>query len=166
MRSALRVVRQALKDAGREYAHSIDLLSNVLARAPSRERMSATLAAAMGGLAVLLAAIGLYGLLAYAVSRRTREIGVRVAVGADPRSVIAMVIREALLLTLAGVAIGLPLALVAARALRTLMFGISETDPITFGATVAVFAAVALIAGFLPARRAARVDPMVALRAE
>ncbi|MCC7124453.1 MAG: ABC transporter permease [Acidobacteria bacterium] len=159
-------VRRVFRDAGREYPHRIEPLADALAEAPASERMSATLAAAMGGLAVLLAAIGLYGLLAYAVVRRTREIGVRMAVGADPRSVIRMVIGEGLLITLAGVAIGLPLALVAARALRTLMFGIAEFDLTTFAVTMAIFAAVGLAAGFVPARRAARLDPTVALRAE
>ncbi|MFN2447153.1 MAG: ABC transporter permease [Vicinamibacterales bacterium] len=159
-------VRQVLKDAGREYAHDISTLEDVLRHAPATERMSATLAGAVGTLAVLLALVGVHGLLAYAVSRRTREIGVRVAVGAAPGAVVRMVLREGLVLTLAGVAIGLPAALVATRALRTLMFGVSESDPLTFAATTVFFLVLSLVAGIYPARRAAAVDPAIALRAE
>ena len=128
--------------------------------------MSATLGAAVGGIAIVLALIGVHGTLAYSVSRRTREIGVRVAIGAAPRAVANGVMREALLVTLAGVAIGLPLAYLAARALRTMMFGITESDPVTYAATALFFIALGLAAAVVPARRAAQVDPMTALRAE
>lgn len=159
-------VRQVLRDAGREYAHEIISLDDLFARAPSTERMSATLAGAVGGLAVLLALIGVHGTLAYSVSRRTREIGVRVAIGAAPGAVARTVLREAFLVTAAGVLIGLPAALATARMLRTLLFGISEADPITFAGAALFFVALGLAAGIVPARRAARVDPVVALRAE
>lgn len=159
-------IRQAFMTGGREYPHTIDRLSDVLARAPSSERMSATVGGAMGVLAVLLAIIGLHGLLAHGVTRRTREIGLRMAVGADPLSVVSMVLREGLVLTLAGLMIGVPVALVAARSLRFLMFGITEWDPVTIIATILLFTAVGLGASLIPARRAASVDPMVALRAE
>jgi len=159
-------VRQILKDSGREFPHEIIALEDILARAPSSERMSATLAAAVAALAVLLASIGVHGALAYSVSRRRREIGVRVALGAAPSAVAFTVLREAVLVSAAGVAIGLPIALVAARALRSLMYGISEADPLTFSAAAAFFIAMGLAAGILPAWRAARVDPMAALRAE
>jgi len=159
-------VRQAISQGGREYVHGIELLSDVLASAPSSERMSATLAGVMGALAVLLAVIGLYGLLAYSVARRTREIGVRMAVGAEPAVIIRTVLGEGLVLTLAGVMIGLPVAFVAARSLRFLMFGLTESDPVTIGATILLFAAVGFGAGLIPARRAASVDPVIALRAE
>jgi predicted permease len=159
-------VRRAFSEGGREYAHSIDDVSAVLEHSPSSERMSATLAGMMAVLAVLLAGIGLYGLLAYAIVRRTREIGIRLAVGASPSGVVRVVLSESLGLTLAGLAIGLPAALLAARVLRTLMFGITETDPLTLVVTVAVFACVGFGAGFIPAMRAASVDPIVALRTE
>lgn len=159
-------VRQVLKDAGREFAHEIITLEDILERAPSSERMSATLAAAVAVLAVTLALIGIHGALAYTVSRRTREIGVRVALGAAPGAVATIVLREGFVLTLAGLAIGLPSALLVARALRTLMFGVSAADPFTFGAATAFLLAIGLGAGIIPARRAAGVDPVVALRAE
>jgi predicted permease len=159
-------VRQVLKDAGREYAHNVSLLDDILKRAPATERMSATIAGALAVLALTLAFIGVFSLLAYAVSRRTREIGVRVAIGATPRAMRTMVMREGFLLTLSGVAIGLPIAFLAARALRTLMFGVSESDPLTFGVAAGFFLALGLVAGIVPARRAVAVDPIVALRAE
>ncbi len=159
-------IRKAFSEGGREYAHSIDELSAVLERSPSSERMSATLAGAMALLAVLMAGIGLHGLLAYAVVRRTREIGVRMAVGAEPGGIVRMVVGEGLALTLAGLVVGLPVALATARVLRTLMFGITETDPITLVVTIVLFVCVGLGAGLVPARHAARVDPVVALRAE
>jgi predicted permease len=159
-------VNQILREAGQDYAQEIISVDDVLARAPASERMSATLAGAVGGLAILLALIGIHGTLAYSVSRRTREIGVRVAMGAAPRAVAGAVLREALLVTLAGVAVGLPLAYAGARTLRTLIFGITESDPFTFVATALFFLAIGVAAGVIPARRAAAVDPMIALRAE
>jgi predicted permease len=159
-------LRQVLQAGGREYAHDIARLDDILRQAPSSERMSATIAGALAGLAIALAFIGVFSLLAYAVSRRTREIGVRVAIGADPQTVRTMVMREGFLLTLTGVAIGLPVAFLAARALRTLMFGVSESDPLTFAVAAGFFLALGLVAGIVPARRAVAVDPIVALRAE
>jgi predicted permease len=159
-------VRQMLLQDGREYAQEIIAVDELLARAPSSERMSATLAGAVGGIAILLALIGVHGTLAYSVSRRTREIGVRVAIGAAPHTVARAVLREAFLVTLAGVAIGLPLAFAASRMLRTLLFGISEADPMTFAGAVVFFLVLGLAAAVVPARRAARIDPVVALRAE
>ena len=159
-------VRQILKDGGREFAHEIITLDDTFKRAPASERMSATLAAVVGALGVMLVWIGVHAALAYAVSRRSREIGVRVALGAAPGAVATAVLREGLIVTLAGVAIGLPLAVFAGRGLRSLMFGISEADPLTFAATAAFFLAMGLAAGIIPAWRAARVDPMRALRAE
>jgi putative ABC transport system permease protein len=159
-------LRQLLQQHGYEYAQEIIGLDDLFARTPSSERMSATLAGAVGGLAILLALIGIHGTLAYSVSRRTREIGVRVAIGAAPRAVAGAVLREALSVTLAGVAVGLPLAYAGARTLKTLMFGITESDPFTFVATAVFFMAIGVLAGVIPARRAASVDPMIALRAE
>jgi putative ABC transport system permease protein len=159
-------VTQAIREGGREYVHEVTTLAATFARAPSSERMSATLAAAMAALAVVIAFIGIYSLLAYGVSRRTREIGVRVALGATRRDVTRMVMRDGLLLTGIGLAAGLPLAVATGRGLRSLLFGMTETDPLVLALAVAFFALLGATAGWLPARRAARVDPLRALRAE
>jgi putative ABC transport system permease protein len=159
-------VRQILREGGREYAQEIVGLEDVLARAPASERMSATVAAAVGGLAALLALIGVHGALAYSVSRRRREIGVRVAIGATQATVALGVVREGFGLTALGTAMGLPVALVAARSLKALMFGISEVDPLTFASVTIFFLALGAAAGLLPAWRAAVLDPVTALRAE
>ena len=105
-------------------------------------------------------------MLAYSVSRRTREIGVRVAIGANSSRVALAVIREGAVLTLLGVAVGMVAAFAGARVLRALLFGISETDLLTFAASAAFFTALGAVAGILPARRAARINPVLALRAE
>jgi ABC-type antimicrobial peptide transport system permease subunit len=141
-------------------------LEELFARAAASERMTATLAGVMGGLAVVLAVIGIHGVLAFSVARRTREIGVRVAVGADPGMVARSVIRDASVLTVIGLAVGVPAALLATRLLRAMLFGISETDTLTFIAAVALFLVIGLLAGMLPARKAANVDPIMALRSE
>lgn len=159
-------VRRIVLEHGREFVHDTAMLDELLARGPARERMSALLSAMIGALAVLLAAIGIHGVLSYGVARRTREIGIRIAVGANPRDVARAIIREAASLTLMGLAIGVPAAFMASRALRSLLVGISETDAISFIVSAVFFAAVGIMAGVLPARRAARVDPAIALRAE
>jgi putative ABC transport system permease protein len=116
--------------------------------------------------AVLLAAIGVYGVLAYLVSQRTHEIGVRLAIGATPRDVVRLFVREGAALTLVGVAGGLAGALAVTRALATLLFGVTTTDPLTFTSVAGALAIVALVASYVPARRAARIDPMQALRTD
>jgi predicted permease len=130
------------------------------------QNMAATLLSGFGVLALLLAALGLYAVLAYAVSRRTREIGVRMALGAQVADVLAMVLRQGLRLLAAGLLLGLGGAFAATRLLRGFLFEVQPLDPLTFGAGAALLAAVALLACWLPARRATRVDPMAALRME
>lgn len=132
------------------------------------QRIAASVAGTLGSLALLLAAVGLYGVMAYAVTRRTREIGVRMALGADRGEVIRMVLVQGLRLTLAGGGIGLLLAAGAAFGLSSagLLFGVSMIDPIAFGGTALLMALIALLATYLPARRAAATDPLTALRAE
>ena len=116
--------------------------------------------------AVLLAALGLYGLISYAVARRTNEIGIRMALGAKRSQVLWMVLKETLLLVAAGAVVGVPLALGATRFVRSQLFGVEPYDPVTLVLAVLLLTTVTAVAGFLPALRASRVDPMVALRHE
>jgi predicted permease len=131
-----------------------------------RERLMAALSGAFGALAGLLAAIGLYGVLSYSVMRRSNEIGIRLAIGADRRDVLRMVIAEAARLVGAGLVVGLALGLGAANAARSLLFGLAPTDPATIAAAVVLLASIGFAASYLPARRASRVDPMNVLRQE
>jgi predicted permease len=130
----------------------------------AQQRLFGRLGMVFGLLAALLVATGLYGTLSYSVSRRTAEVGVRMALGAQRREVLWMVMRSSLAVWLAGVAIGLPAAIACVRFLRAMLFGVTPGDPLTFAAAVAGILAVALAASFIPARRAASVDPMIALR--
>jgi putative ABC transport system permease protein len=116
--------------------------------------------------ASFLAALGLYGILAYAVEQRVREIGVRVALGADRREIFRLIVGRGMALAGVGVLIGVPAALGLTRAMSGLLSGVASTDPLTYAAVVGMFALSALLASYLPARRATRIDPMVALRAE
>ena len=131
-----------------------------------QERLMATLAAAFGGLALTLAGVGLYGLLAYSVAGRTRELGIRVALGAERRRILWMVASDGFRLLITGIACGLAAAWAASRLISSMLFGVTATDPFTIAAAAAVLLLAGLAAGFLPARRAATVDPMVALRVE
>ena len=130
----------------------------------AQERLFAQAYALFGLLAVSLASIGLFGLMSYSVARRTNEIGVRMALGARPGDVISMVMRESMVMVAAGIAVGLAGTVVTGRLIASLLFGLSPTDPPTVLLAVAVMLAVSAAAGYLPARRAARLDPMAALR--
>jgi predicted permease len=131
-----------------------------------QERLFAQAYALFGGVALLLASIGLFGLMSYSVARRTNEIGIRMALGAQRVDVLGLVMRESMLLVAIGVIAGLTIALLAARLVTTLLYGLPPRDPITMAAAVTVMVAVSALAGYLPARRASRVDPMVALHYE
>jgi putative ABC transport system permease protein len=141
-------------------------LDDVVAESVAGRRFQAVLLQAFAGLALLLAAVGVYGVLSDAVGRRTREIGIRMALGAQPRQVLRLVLGEGMTLALGGLALGVPAALVLARTLKSFLFGVAPGDPRTLAAVSLLLAAAALVASYLPARRATRVDPMVALRAE
>ncbi|HKQ75496.1 MAG TPA: ABC transporter permease [Blastocatellia bacterium] len=131
-----------------------------------RERLLATLSGFFGALALLLASIGLYGILAYGVTSRTNEIGIRMALGAQARNVRWLVLREALALLIAGVAVGAPLVVAVTRLARTLLYDLTPTDPVSLGLAALLLFAVTLLAGYLPARRATKIDPIAALRHE
>ena len=131
-----------------------------------RERLMATLSGFFGLLALLLACIGLYGILSYGVASRTNEIGIRMALGAARRDVFWLILREAFLLVVAGVIVGLPMIFAVGRLASTLLFGLTPTDPVSLLFAALLMLAVAMVAGYLPSRRATRVDPLVALRYE
>ena len=129
-------------------------------------RFSMLTIALFGAIAIALASIGLYGAAAYAASQRTQEIGVRVALGATRRDIVAMMVRRGAIVTLAGTAIGVPIAIAVAQVFRTFLFGVTPTDALTFAAVPGLLVAVGLAASYVPARQAASVDPLVALRTE
>jgi len=141
-------------------------LDEVVARSISEPRFYVVLLGAFAGTALLLAALGIFGVMSFAVVQRSREIGIRVALGADPREVLRMVLGQALVLAGIGVAAGLLGALALSRAIAGLLFDLSPTDPATLASMAAALALVAVVASYLPARRAMRVDPMVVLRSE
>jgi len=144
----------------------IETLGHALQTSVAEPRLRTLLLAIFGSMALLLAMIGIYGVISFSVSRRTREIGVRMALGAPRASLRRLVLRESAKLALLGLAAGMPAALVSAHFLSALLFAVAPTDPITFLAVAGLLTLVALAAGFFPARRAMRVDPVAALRCE
>ncbi len=160
-------IAQVVSELRREL-HPADIypLTQQVEKTLVQERLMATLAGSFGTLALVLASIGLYGLLAYAVARRVNEIGIRMALGAERADVLRMVIRDALRLLGLGMALGLPAAWAASRWVSSMLFGLTPMDPMTILAATALLTGFGLLAGFLPALRASRVDPMVALRYE
>jgi ABC-type antimicrobial peptide transport system permease subunit len=138
----------------------------VVSRSLLVERLVAQVSVAFGALALLIAAVGLYGVLAYGVARRRREIGVRIAVGASRSAVEWMFLRESFVLLAAGLAIGLPAAILLIRLVSSMLYGLGPQDPAAMASVVAVLAFATAAASFVPARRAASIDPIVALREE
>ncbi len=146
--------------------YNIETMEQYLASSSAQARFNTVLLGIFAGLALLLAAVGLYGVVSYSVSQRTQEIGIRMALGAEKRDVLRMVVGQGLKLALIGVAMGIFGALALTRLLTSMLYGVKPTDPLTFIAVSLVLIAVALLACYIPARRAAKVDPMVALRYE
>ena len=144
----------------------VTTMEDVLSRAVAKPRWYAILIGSFAGLAMLLAAVGIYGVVAYAVSRRTREIGIRMAIGAQPRDVLRLVLLRAMIPPAAGVVIGLPLAAAACKLLASFLYGVKPLDVGTYLAVALIVPAVALVAAYVPARHAANVDPIAALRCE
>ncbi len=146
--------------------YNLRTLERQIERSLLNERLVATLSTAFGILATLLAVIGLYGVMAYTVARRTREIGVRMALGAATTDVLWLVMREVLLLVGSGIVLGVIGAWYLSTAVRSQLYGLTPTDPLTIAAAALILGAVALLAGYIPARRATRVNPVRALRYE
>jgi len=160
-------LRQTLEDVDPRLAvYDVRTLTEQIDNSTFQERTLAILSVSLGVLAALLAVIGLYGLLAYSVARRTREIGIRMALGAQPDEILRDVFREGGRVAIVGVTLGLVASAGLTRLMKTLLFGVSATDPLTFAAVALILVSVTLFACWIPARRAMRVDPMVALRYE
>jgi ABC-type antimicrobial peptide transport system permease subunit len=141
-------------------------LDELMEASTAQPRFRTFLLGSFAGVALLLSAIGIYGVMAYTVSRRTREVGVRMALGARPADILKLVFGESMTLTLLGLGLGLLGACAVTRVMKTLLFGVSSTDPSTLTSVTLLLCAVALLATYIPARRAMRVDPMAALRDE
>ena len=157
---------RAIAEINPGIAVRYESMEDVIERASSRERLMATLSAVFGGLAVLIATVGLYGVMSYIVARRRTEIGVRMALGADSRRVQRMVVMQAAWLVIAGLALGAVLTALGGRAAASLLFGVQPTDPAAFVIALSGLFALAVVASWLPAHRASRVDPTAALREE
>ncbi|HWH56826.1 MAG TPA: ABC transporter permease [Terriglobales bacterium] len=160
-------IREAVRDVdANQPVHDLKTMDSLIADSLGPQRFATTLLAVFAGLAILLAAIGLYGLMSYNVTQRTSEIGIRIALGAQRGEVLRMLLRQGTKLALAGVAAGIVIGLILTRLMQSLLYGVSAADPISFAGAAVLLALVALVACWIPARRAMRVDPMVALRYE
>jgi ABC-type antimicrobial peptide transport system permease subunit len=145
---------------------NVQPMTDVVARSMARTSFTLLLLGVASGVALVLGAVGIYGVISYMVSLRTREIGVRIAVGARPADVSRMVSGRGVVLALVGVGIGLAAALAVTRSLQALLYDVSPADPLTLAGAAALLVAVSFVASWIPARRAARVDPLVAMRAD
>jgi putative ABC transport system permease protein len=160
-------VRNAVREIDRDLPlASVEPMSALVAQSLGTTRLSAALFGLFGALGLVLAAIGIYGVMSYTVQQRRHEIGIRLALGAAPRDVVAMIVRRGAILSLIGIAIGTVAALLAAGLMQKLLFGVPPHDRTTFVATAAILAAVGIIAAYVPGLRATRVDPVAVLRGE
>jgi ABC-type antimicrobial peptide transport system permease subunit len=160
-------VRRAIAEVNPNVlVSSVSTLNEQVEESTANQRLIARLSAFFGLLAAFLVCIGIYGLLSYAVARRTSEIGVRMALGARRSSVLWLILREILVLVVVGVMIGAPIALAGNRLVVKLLYGLSPADPLSLAAAIGLLSVIALFAGYLPARRASLVEPTVALRCE
>ena len=157
-------VTSALTGINPNVSITLRPLADQVGASLTQERLIAMLAGFFGGLALLLAGLGLYGVTAYAVSRRRTEIGIRLALGADPRGVIGMVLKRVAVLVLSGVAAGAIASLWAGRFIATLLYGLQPRDPLTLVGAAVILTAIGALAGFIPAARASRIDPARVLR--
>jgi len=165
--SVAATIRQEVQKIDKDLpVTDVAMMPDIIEASVAQPRFRTFLLGLFGAMALVLAATGIFGVISYSVSRRTNEIGIRVALGASRGTILRMVLRETLLLTFAGLAVGLPCALAASRLLGNMLFGISASDPATITIVAITLAVVAALAGYIPARRAMRVDPMVALRYE
>ena len=164
--AAIPSIKSAVEGVDATFQTSFVPFATQVANSLTAERLLATLSAFFGALALLLATMGLYGVMSYSVARRRNEIGIRMALGAGQRRVARMVVGEVTALIVVGFVLGVALSLASTRLISTFLFGLKPTDVATFAGSMALLATVALLAAYVPARRAARVDPMEALREE
>jgi ABC-type antimicrobial peptide transport system permease subunit len=161
--AAVAAARAASKDVVIRYVRTLDQQVNA---SLMRERLLASFSGGFAVLALILAAVGLYGVMSYSVTRRRREIGIRMALGAGRGSVLMQVLRQTVLVSAIGIAIGVTAVLLTTRYMTALLYGLSERDPLTLGAVSAILLITATVAGFFPARRAATIDPVRAIKTE
>jgi putative ABC transport system permease protein len=165
--SVAAAIRQEVRKMDKDLpVTDVETMSDIMETSLAQPRFRTFLLGMFAAMALVLAATGIFGVISYSVSCRTNEIGVRVALGASSGAILRMVLRETLLLAFAGLALGVPSALAASRLVGHMLFGVSANDPATLAVVAVTLAAVAALAGYVPARRAMRVDPMVALRYE
>ena len=163
---AAAIRRQAQAIEPNVPANQVVTMDERLSNSVAARRFQMQLLGAFAGLALVIAAVGIYGVISYAVSQRTHEIGVRIALGAQGREVLRMVIWRGMRLTLVGMTLGAAAALALTNVMKNLLFKVSATDPATFAVSALLLVGVALIASYIPARRATKVDPLIALRSE
>jgi putative ABC transport system permease protein len=160
-------LRSAVEELDKDQPiYNVRTLEDMIDKSTARPQFQLLLLGSFAALALLMASLGLYGVMSYAVTQRTREIGIRMAFGAKPRDVLKLVVGGGLTLTLGGVAVGLIAAFALTRVMASLLFGVSATDPLTFGVVPLLIIGVSFLACYIPARRATKVDPMIALRYE
>ncbi|MDP9003526.1 MAG: FtsX-like permease family protein, partial [Verrucomicrobiota bacterium] len=160
-------VKRAVHEVDKDlFVPKLEPMTTLLTTQLAQPRFNMMLLAVFAGVAMVLAAIGIYGVIAYSVTQRTREIGIRMALGAQKTQMLGMVLRQSLTLVLVGIAIGFLVALAATRVMATLLYGVGANDLSIYAVVIFLLSAAALLASYIPARRAMKVDPMVALRYE